>query len=72
MRPAIHKRTGELALVRKSGERGLCLAQFNRRDHPQSHGWHLHRRDEFCLRDWSVWPWKDWFAWYWKNAREKK
>jgi len=61
---ATHKRTGERALVQKTGERGLCLAQFNRLDHPQSHDWHLYRRDEFRF--------ENWFAWYWKNARERK
>ncbi len=47
MLPAVHIRTGQHALIRKTGERGLCLAQFNSFDHRLSRDWHLHRRDEF-------------------------
>lgn len=42
----LHVRTGETALLQKL-PRGLCLAQFDRFDHPESHGWHLHLRKEF-------------------------
>lgn len=41
-----HMATGEHALVQRLPD-GLCLAQFDRLDHPQSHGWHLHLRREF-------------------------
>ena len=41
-----HRRTNEYALLQKFPG-GLCIAQFDRFDHPESHGWHLHLRREF-------------------------
>lgn len=38
--------TGEHALVQRLPG-GLCLAQFDRMDHPHSYGWHLYLRREF-------------------------
>jgi hypothetical protein len=48
---AVHTRTGERAILQKL-PRGLCTAQFDRLDHPQSHDWHLHLRREFRVLRW--------------------
>lgn len=43
------KGTKEAALGRKAPG-GCVLVQFNRMDHPQSHGWHLFPRHHFVRR----------------------
>lgn len=41
--------TGETALARR-GAKGTVWVQFDRFDHPQSHGWHLYPRHAFVRR----------------------
>jgi hypothetical protein len=43
-----HMATGEHALVQPLPD-GLCIAQFDRFDHPHSHGWHLYVRRAFQI-----------------------
>ena len=40
-----HKLTGETALLLKHGDN--CLAQFDRLDHPESHGWFPYKWEDF-------------------------
>jgi len=42
----VHKATGETALGVKAPS-GCVLVQFDRFEHPQSHGWHLYPRRAF-------------------------
>lgn len=44
-----HKATNETALARRHMD-GTMWVQFNRLDHPHSHGWHLYNRNEFRRR----------------------
>lgn len=49
MMRVVQKASGETALaVRTKG--GCTLVQFNRFDHPQSHGWHLYPRHQLVRR----------------------
>ena len=45
----IHKDSKETAIGMKLKD-GLVLVQFNKIDHPQSHGWHLYPRHHFKRR----------------------
>lgn len=52
---AIHRSTGEVALVRDAG-RGILLAQFNLITHPHSAGWHAYFKRDFKI----IWRFKPW------------
>ncbi len=49
MTRVVHVDSGETAIARKAPS-GCVLVQFNRFDHPQSHGWHLYPRHHFKRR----------------------
>ena len=53
MKSAIHKPTGEGAIIRERRPRDpkTVLAQFNRFDHQHSHGWHHYPRKDFRVKE---------------------